>query len=103
MAYTTTGLESQSGLKSQDCFIIFLHALNSGLLRVKLQGPTGRLVLPCNYLNIADDKTFDFVQCLADWEERDNLYGQFQMLKKFTLKFLTTYCNSYTGSPRYKR
>uniref|UniRef100_A0A1B6CX62 Rap-GAP domain-containing protein n=1 Tax=Clastoptera arizonana TaxID=38151 RepID=A0A1B6CX62_9HEMI len=43
LAYTTTGLESQNGLKVQDCFIIFLHALNSGLLRVKLQGPTGRM------------------------------------------------------------
>lgn len=42
MAYTTTGLETQAGPKSQDCFLIFLHALNSGLLRVKLQGPSGR-------------------------------------------------------------
>ncbi|XP_046680687.1 ral GTPase-activating protein subunit beta isoform X3 [Homalodisca vitripennis] len=43
MAYTTTGLETQTGPKAQDCFVIFLHALNSGLLRVKLQGPTGRM------------------------------------------------------------
>lgn len=42
LVYTSTGLEVQGSLKSQDCFIIFLHALNSGLLRVKLQGPTGR-------------------------------------------------------------
>lgn len=29
--------------RSNDFHIIFLHSLNSGLLRVKLQGPTGRM------------------------------------------------------------
>lgn len=42
MAYTMTGLETQAGPKVQDVFVIFLHALNSGLFRVKLVGPTGR-------------------------------------------------------------
>ncbi|RZF35527.1 hypothetical protein LSTR_LSTR010218 [Laodelphax striatellus] len=48
MPYISTGLEpeSQGHLpKSQDCFIIFLHALHSGLLRVRLQGPSGRMSL----------------------------------------------------------
>lgn len=55
MAYTKTGEEFQNivGAAHQtaatvtprptDCHIIFLHALNSGLLRVKLQGPSGRM------------------------------------------------------------
>lgn len=45
MGYMCTGLEppSQGGLpRSQDSFIIYLHALHSGLLRVRLQGPSGR-------------------------------------------------------------
>ena len=29
--------------RAQDCHVIFLHALQSGLLRVKLQGPMGRM------------------------------------------------------------
>lgn len=45
MAYTRTGEECQSGQipRSTECYIIFLHALNSGLLRIKLQGPLGRM------------------------------------------------------------
>ena len=31
--------------KPEDTYVIFLHALSSGLLRVKLQGPTGRMSL----------------------------------------------------------
>lgn len=40
---TTTGLEGSSGRvpDERDCFLICLHALASGLLRVKLQGPAG--------------------------------------------------------------
>ncbi|XP_033610459.1 ral GTPase-activating protein subunit beta isoform X8 [Cryptotermes secundus] len=40
---TTTGLEGGSGRvpDERDCFLICLHALASGLLRVKLQGPAG--------------------------------------------------------------
>ncbi|XP_034250605.1 ral GTPase-activating protein subunit beta isoform X1 [Thrips palmi] len=51
LAYTSTGLElpsipSDSSLSAdKDCFVIFLHALPSGLLRVKLQGPQGRMSL----------------------------------------------------------
>ncbi|XP_075220156.1 ral GTPase-activating protein subunit beta isoform X3 [Lycorma delicatula] len=48
MGYMCTGLEppSQGGLpRSQDSFIIYLHALHSGLLRVRLQGPSGRMSL----------------------------------------------------------
>ncbi|XP_030384786.1 ral GTPase-activating protein subunit beta [Scaptodrosophila lebanonensis] len=41
LPYTSTGEEQQT--KVSDCHIIFLHTLNSGLLRVKLQGPPGRL------------------------------------------------------------
>nr|XP_018899097.1 PREDICTED: ral GTPase-activating protein subunit beta isoform X2 [Bemisia tabaci] len=40
LPYTDTG---QPGSKTQDSFIIYLHALNSGLLRVKLVGPPGRM------------------------------------------------------------
>lgn len=46
LAYTRTGEEYQSiGQipRASDCHIIFLHSLNSGLLRVKLQGPSGRM------------------------------------------------------------
>ncbi|XP_055376416.1 ral GTPase-activating protein subunit beta isoform X15 [Condylostylus longicornis] len=45
LPYTRTGEESQTGqiIRSSDCHIIFLHALQSGLLRVKLQGPVGRM------------------------------------------------------------
>lgn len=50
LAYTSTGLEipsipsDPSHSAEKDCFVIFLHALPSGLLRVKLQGPQGRYV-----------------------------------------------------------
>lgn len=30
-------------VRASDCHVIFLHALASGLLRVKLQGPVGRM------------------------------------------------------------
>lgn len=45
LAYTRTGEEFQGGQipRGSDCFIVFLHALNSGLLRIKLQGPQGRM------------------------------------------------------------
>lgn len=45
LAYARTGEESQSSalIRPSDCHIIFLHSLNSGLLRVKLRGPSGRM------------------------------------------------------------
>lgn len=45
LAYTRTGEEYQSGqiTRASDVHIIFLHSLSSGLLRVKLQGPSGRM------------------------------------------------------------
>lgn len=44
LPYTNTGLETTT-VRPGDCFIIFLHWLNSGLLRVHLQGPSGRMNL----------------------------------------------------------
>ncbi|XP_029720314.2 ral GTPase-activating protein subunit beta isoform X2 [Aedes albopictus] len=45
--YTRAGYTTAHGpiapLNSNECHIIFLHALNSGLLRVKLHGPAGRM------------------------------------------------------------
>lgn len=42
--YTKTGEElNNTNARSSDFHIIFLHSLNSGLLRVKLQGPIGRM------------------------------------------------------------
>ncbi|XP_058815357.1 ral GTPase-activating protein subunit beta isoform X3 [Topomyia yanbarensis] len=45
--YTRAGYSTAHGpitpLNSNECHVIFLHALNSGLLRVKLHGPTGRM------------------------------------------------------------
>ncbi|XP_062549213.1 ral GTPase-activating protein subunit beta isoform X8 [Armigeres subalbatus] len=45
--YTRAGYTTAQGpiapLNSNECHIIFLHALNSGLLRVKLHGPVGRM------------------------------------------------------------
>lgn len=45
LSYTRTGEESQSGalIRPSDCHIMFLHSLSSGLLRVKLRGPSGRM------------------------------------------------------------
>lgn len=46
LSYTRIGDEGHHGTASQsprDCYIIFLHSLNSGLLRVKLQAPPGRM------------------------------------------------------------
>ncbi|XP_037960730.1 ral GTPase-activating protein subunit beta-like [Teleopsis dalmanni] len=45
LPYTRTGEESQllQPPRAADCHVIFLHALQSGLLRVKLQGPAGRM------------------------------------------------------------
>lgn len=45
MLYSKTGEESQTGIvpRASDVHVIFLHSLNSGLLRVKLQGPSGRM------------------------------------------------------------
>ncbi|KAE8751950.1 hypothetical protein FOCC_FOCC001427 [Frankliniella occidentalis] len=51
LLYTSTGLEGPcppsdaSHPSERDSFVIFLHALPSGLLRVKLQGPQGRMSL----------------------------------------------------------
>lgn len=42
LEYCNTGAETTTP-KAEDAFVIFLHALNSGLLRVKLVGPTGRM------------------------------------------------------------
>lgn len=39
LSYTKTGEESQTPQRACDYHIIFLHALNSGLLRVKLRAP----------------------------------------------------------------
>ncbi|XP_055713070.1 ral GTPase-activating protein subunit beta isoform X5 [Phlebotomus papatasi] len=45
LAYCRTGEENlqQTATKASDCHIIYLQALSSGLLRVKLQGPAGRM------------------------------------------------------------
>ncbi|XP_058062328.1 ral GTPase-activating protein subunit beta isoform X2 [Anopheles bellator] len=47
LAYTSAGQPvpggGVSGGNASECFIIYLHALSSGLLRVKLQGPVGRM------------------------------------------------------------
>lgn len=45
LAYTKIGEETNTGSshRAGDTHIIFLHALNSGLLRVKLQAPPGRM------------------------------------------------------------
>nr|XP_036224383.1 ral GTPase-activating protein subunit beta isoform X15 [Bactrocera oleae] len=45
LGYTRTGEETQTLQvpRASDCHVIYLHALQSGLLRVKLQGPTGRM------------------------------------------------------------
>uniref|UniRef100_A0A8D8UV98 Ral GTPase-activating protein subunit beta n=2 Tax=Cacopsylla melanoneura TaxID=428564 RepID=A0A8D8UV98_9HEMI len=44
LPYCSTGVEC-SPTQPRDVFVIFLHALQSELLRVKLQGPPGRLSL----------------------------------------------------------
>uniref|UniRef100_A0A1A9UMW0 Rap-GAP domain-containing protein n=1 Tax=Glossina austeni TaxID=7395 RepID=A0A1A9UMW0_GLOAU len=45
LAYSRTGEEANIAHlpRATDVHVIFLHALQSGLLRVKLQGPTGRM------------------------------------------------------------
>ncbi|KMZ09060.1 ral GTPase-activating protein subunit beta isoform X3 [Drosophila simulans] len=45
LAYTRTGeeLQTQQLPRATDCHVIFVHSLLSGLLRVKLQGPPGRM------------------------------------------------------------
>ncbi|BFG01864.1 ral GTPase-activating protein subunit beta [Drosophila madeirensis] len=45
LAYTRTGeeLHSLQQPRAADCHVIFVHSLLSGLLRVKLQGPPGRM------------------------------------------------------------
>lgn len=45
LGYCRTGEEYAAGTgpRASDCHVIFVHALASGLLRVKLQGPTGRM------------------------------------------------------------
>jgi len=45
LAYTRTGeeLHTLQLPRAADCHVIFVHSLLSGLLRVKLQGPPGRM------------------------------------------------------------
>ncbi len=43
LLYTKTGEETGTVPRASDVHVIFLHSLNSGLLRVKLQGPSGRM------------------------------------------------------------
>lgn len=45
LPYTRTGEEAQTGIipRAKDCHLIFLHSLNNGLIRIKLQGPAGRV------------------------------------------------------------
>ncbi|XP_071439557.1 ral GTPase-activating protein subunit beta isoform X3 [Hetaerina americana] len=40
-----TGLEGGARPNERESFVIFLHALQTGLLRVKLQGPSGRMTI----------------------------------------------------------
>jgi len=43
LSYTNTGIEPLSHIKDiGDVHVIYLHALQSGLLRVKMQGPIGK-------------------------------------------------------------
>ncbi len=45
MPHTSTGLDTGNKVDTvRDCYVIFLHALQNGLLRVKLQGPVNRLL-----------------------------------------------------------
>lgn len=45
LSYTRTGEEAQTGIipRAKDVHLIFLHSLNNGLIRIKLQGPSGRV------------------------------------------------------------
>lgn len=43
--YMNTGLEKGVTPKSSDVLVIYLHILSTGLLRVSLQGPSGRVGL----------------------------------------------------------
>ncbi|XP_065199453.1 ral GTPase-activating protein subunit beta isoform X2 [Planococcus citri] len=44
LPYTSTGMEGNYKVDVlRDCYIIFLHALQNGLLKVKLQGPESRI------------------------------------------------------------
>lgn len=46
LLYTNTGVENSNKTETlRDCYVIFLHALQNGLLKVKLQGPESRWVL----------------------------------------------------------
>jgi len=46
LSYTNTGIEPLSHIKDiGDVHVIYLHALQSGLLRVKMQGPIGRYTI----------------------------------------------------------
>lgn len=44
---TATGLETTlfPRANEKDCFVIFIHSLKSGLFRIKMQGPVGRMCL----------------------------------------------------------
>lgn len=53
LSYTNTGNEPTSHIKDHgDVHVIYLHALQSGLLRVKMQGPTGRYSYNYKILNV---------------------------------------------------
>lgn len=46
LPYTNTGIEGHAKVDVQrDVFVIFMQAMQNGLLRIKLQGPTNRLVI----------------------------------------------------------
>lgn len=43
LPYTSTGLDGSGKVEIlRDCYIIFLHAMQNGLLKVKLHGPVNR-------------------------------------------------------------
>lgn len=46
-----TGLESNNSGKNTEVTIIFLHAMETGLFRVHLQGPTGKVGLALPLIN----------------------------------------------------
>lgn len=55
LSYTNTGVEPSSYIKDiADVHIIYLHALQSGLLRVKMQGPIGRYSNKLKYYNFQE-------------------------------------------------
>ena len=46
LPYTNTGIEGHAKIDVQrDTYVIFMQAMQNGLLRIKLQGPANRLVI----------------------------------------------------------